>query len=87
MCVIAADLLVPLRSTIGPPQLRLSIPLQPFSEQASESRKELSAAQLRHAAKLARLSGLCYRPTDQLSESLEEEGFHLISCGQTHFTR
>lgn len=86
-CVSAADPLVLIRSTFAPPQLHLSIPVQPFSNQASAARKELSAAQLRHAAKLARLSGLCYRPADQLSESLEQEGLHLISCGQTHFTR
>ncbi|BDA40661.1 hypothetical protein COCOBI_01-3140 [Coccomyxa sp. Obi] len=60
---------------------------QGHGPQTSHVQKELSAAQLRHAAKLARLSGLCYRPTDELSESLEKEGLHLISCGQTHFTR
>ena len=61
--------------------------MQPFSQQAVTLQKELTAAELRHAAKMARLSGLCYRPTDQLSEALRQEGLRLISCGQTHFTR
>lgn len=77
-------------SPIRPPAAQLwplSIGVQPFSQQAVTVQKELTAAQLRHAAKMARLSGLCYRPTDQLSDSLDKEGLRLISSGQTHFTR
>jgi hypothetical protein len=48
---------------------------------------ELSASQLRHAAQMARLSGFCYRPADDLAESLDQEGLRLVARGQTHFTR
>ena len=70
------------------PSWPVTISAKPFSQQTGvRPRKELTAAELRHAAKMARLSGLCYRPTEELSESLVQEGLRLISCGQTHFTR
>ena len=43
--------------------------------------------QLRHAAKMARLSGLAYKEGDDLADLLSKEGFRLVARGQTHFTR
>lgn len=47
----------------------------------------LSSADLQQAAKLARLSGFCYLPSDTLSARLCGEGFELASSGKTSFTR
>lgn len=59
-----------------------------FSQQApSATQSDLSASELRHAARLARLSGFCYRPFEDLADSLEGEGLRLVARGQTHFTR
>lgn len=47
----------------------------------------LSTADLHQAAKLARLSGLCYVPSATLPARLAEEGFQLAASGKTSFTR
>ena len=47
----------------------------------------LTSNELLMAAKLARLSGLCYRPTEQLMYSLRAEGFSLVAEGCNSFTR
>ena len=47
----------------------------------------LTSNELLTAAKLARLSGLCYRPTEQLLYSLRAEGFSLVAEGCNSFTR
>ena len=47
----------------------------------------LTSDELLMAAKLARLSGLCYRPTEQLLYSLRAEGFSLVAEGRNSFTR
>ena len=47
----------------------------------------LTPAQLRHAAKMARLSGLAYKQGEELAELLRREGLSLVARGQLHFTR
>ena len=47
----------------------------------------LTPAQLRHAAKMARLSGLAYKQGEELAELLSREGLSLVARGQSHFTR
>ena len=47
----------------------------------------LNSNELLMAAKLARLSGLCYRPTEHLLHSLRAEGFSLVAEGCNSFTR
>ena len=47
----------------------------------------LTAPQLLHAAKLAKLSGACYLPDDQLQGFLMDQNLKLHAAGNTHFTR
>ena len=47
----------------------------------------LSSTELHRAALLARLSGLCYYPPDQLEDRLASEGMKLVISGGTRFTR
>ena len=47
----------------------------------------LSSAELHKAALLARLSGLCYYPPEQLADRLQKEGMRLVTNGGTSFTR
>ena len=62
--------------------------LQHFSTAAAEAHAQaLSAPELHRAAKLARLSGLCYLRADELSARLQLEGLQLVCSGMTHFTR
>ena len=59
----------------------------PGSRAGLSEQTELAPAQLMHAAKMARLSGLTYRPVDDLTDWLSKEGLQLVARGQTHFTR
>lgn len=47
----------------------------------------LTSKALHRAALLARLSGLCYYPAEQLAERLANEGMKLVVSGNTSFTR
>ena len=47
----------------------------------------MSSVELHRAALLARLSGLCYYPPDQLEDRLASEGMKLVISGGTRFTR
>ena len=53
----------------------------------SPQRSPLKSTDLHRAASLARLSGLCYYPADQLEWRLQKEGLKLITSGDTPFTR
>jgi hypothetical protein len=57
------------------------------SRTAVPKRDALSASALHRAALLARLSGFCYYPPDQLAGKLEKEGMKLVTSGTTSFTR
>ncbi|KAK9841107.1 hypothetical protein WJX74_000038 [Apatococcus lobatus] len=48
---------------------------------------QLTAPQLLNAAKLAKLSGACYLPENQLQGFLAGESLQLHASGRTHFTR
>ncbi len=52
-----------------------------------QQQQALTSNELLMAAKLARLSGLCYRPTEHLLHSLRAEGFSLVAEGCNSFTR
>lgn len=47
----------------------------------------LSVKELHKAALLARLSGFCYYPSEQLADKLKQEGMKLVTSGSTTFTR
>ena len=47
----------------------------------------LSVQELHQAAKLARLSGLCYGTPETLAARLQAEGLQVLAQGQTSFTR
>ena len=47
---------------------------------------QTSPAELRHAAKMARLSGFAYKGED-LADLLAKEGLSLVARGESHFTR
>ncbi len=48
---------------------------------------QLDAEEVHFAAKLARLSGLCYGQPDRLAARLQAEGMQVQAQGQTSFTR
>lgn len=54
---------------------------------STERRQAFGAGALHRAALLARLSGLCYYPPEQLAERLQEEDMKLVTSGGTSFTR
>ena len=60
---------------------------QQHSTVCPPQQQALTGNELLMAAKLARLSGLCYRPTEQLLYSLQAEGFSLVAEGRNSFTR
>ncbi len=62
-----------------------SLPVQRRS--ASASVLHLTGPQLLHAAKLAKLSGACYLPDDELQDFLNGHNLRLHAAGNTHFTR
>lgn len=50
----------------------------------------LGPAELQEAARMARLSGLCYLPgnrTDEVEARLAAEGMRLVASGDTYYTR
>ncbi|DBB06614.1 TPA: hypothetical protein ACH3X1_012136 [Trebouxia sp. C0004] len=53
----------------------------------ADSMSQLSAKEVHFAAKLARLSGLCYGQPDRLAARLQAEGMQVQAQGQTSFTR
>ena len=53
----------------------------------TDSPPHLSVEDLHQAAKLARLSGLCYGTPETLAARLQAEGLQVLAQGQTSFTR
>lgn len=54
------------------------------------SEEALGPAELQEAARMARLSGLCYLPsnrTDEVEARLAAEGMRLVASGDTYYTR
>lgn len=56
-------------------------------QQAAGNTSHLNATELHYAAKLARLSGLCYGVPENLAARLQAEGMQVQAQGQTSFTR
>ena len=92
-CVADAAQLAPVVPAVLERQLQNNIISRPRSigtsprPTAAGVPGEPSPVQLRHAAKMARLSGLAYKEGDDLADLLSMEGFRLVARGQTHFTR
>jgi len=53
----------------------------------ADTMSQLDAEEVHFAAKLARLSGLCYGQPDRLAARLQAEGMQVQAQGQTSFTR
>lgn len=56
-------------------------------QEAAGNTSHLNATELHYAAKLARLSGLCYGAPENLAARLQAEGMQVQAQGQTSFTR
>ena len=89
---LAISQVSPLQSRMPWPQAQaMALASNTATQQPSTAcppqQQALTSNELLMAAKLARLSGLCYRPTEQLLYSLQAEGFTLVAEGCNSFTR